>query len=65
MGKVLVKILRGPHIIINLVTSPRSPWFDHASSTVKEYLCHLLSYPQPLSPSHTDILWMCSFCYLP
>lgn len=37
MGKVLVKILRGPHMIINLVTLPQFLQCDNASSMVKEY----------------------------
>lgn len=53
MGKVLVKILRGPHMIIILVTLPQSQGSDCASSMVKEYPCHLLLLtPTPLPDPH-------------
>lgn len=65
MGKVLVKILGSPHMIINLVTSPQSLWLDYASSVVRVSSLSPPPHPRPLFPTHTNISWMRSFCYLP
>lgn len=69
MGKVLMKILRGPHMIINLVTLPQSQGFDCASSMVKEYPCHLLLLTlTPLPDPHrysVDVQFLLSALKLP